>query len=432
MLTVAEIKTLASQYGSPFYLVDRAQFESNFEALTAAFESRYRPFVLAYSYKTNYIPYLCRLVNDKGGWAEVVSRMEYDLALKVGSDPARIIFNGPVKRSEDIDMALSGGSLVNLDSEAEIDAVMKYADRHPDKTVCIGLRINIGLSDEAGVSHIQNSLKIGRFGFDPCDLGTIQTKLAVRNNVRVVSLHGHSSTTDRSVWCFDVIARTLVELAERFFANTVKFINIGGGMFGEIAPEHRWCQVPSFDQYAETVCSVLNGSTWVKRQKPALVIEPGVAMVANAVSFVTQVVSVKRIREKTFVTVDGSAFNSKPTFHKLNPPYEVLTDVGIAGSAQTFDVVGSTCMEKDILLGGITAPVPDVGDFIRLDNVGAYTVVMTPPFINPAPAILAQESDGVVCVRRRQTLVDVFAGYDEKKTIQRIVSIEDQSHNDSR
>jgi diaminopimelate decarboxylase len=52
-----------------------------------------------------------------------------------------------------------------------------------------------------------------------------------------------------------------------------------------------------------------------------------------------------------------------------------------------------------------------VGDFIRLNNVGAYTVVMTPPFINPAPAILAQESDGVVCVRRRQTLEDIIAGY---------------------
>lgn len=411
MISYTHIKTLVSQHGSPFYLINRGRFERNFEALTYAFQSRYSPFILAYSYKTNYIPYLCRLINDKGGWAEVVSRMEYDLALKVGCDPTRIIFNGPVKRSDDIDTALSSGSLVNLDSESELEAVMNYAGRQPDKTVRIGLRFNIGLSDEAGVSHIQSSLKVGRFGFDPCDLDTIQKKLAVRNNIKVVSLHGHTSTTDRSVWCFEVIARTLVDLAERFFANTVEFINIGGGMFGEIASEHRWCEVPSFTAYAETICGVLNDSTWVKRQKPALVIEPGVAMVANAVSFVTQVVSVKRVRDKTFVTVDGSAFNSKPTFHKLNPPYEVLSAANAVNPVETFDVVGSTCMEKDILLGGVTALLPAIGDFIRLDNVGAYTVVMTPPFINPAPAILAQESDGIVCVRRRQTLEDVFAGY---------------------
>jgi len=411
MISYTHIKTLISQHGSPFYLIDRERFERNFEALTYAFQSRYSPFILAYSYKTNYIPYLCRLINNKGGWAEVVSRMEYDLALRVGCDPGRIIFNGPVKRSEDIDTALSGGSLVNLDSEAEIDAVMNYAGRHPDKTVRIGLRINIGLSDEAGVSHIQNSLKVGRFGFDPCDLATIQKRLAVRNNIKVVSLHGHTSTTDRSVWCFEVIARTLVDIAKRFFANTVEFINIGGGMFGEVAPEHRWCKVPSFEEYAETICGVLKDSPWIQSQKPALVIEPGVAMSANAVSFVTQIVSIKRVRDKTFVTVDGSAFNSKPTFHKLNPPYEVLSAANTVNPVETFDVVGSTCMEKDILLGGITAPLPAVGDFIRLNNVGAYTVVMTPPFINPAPAILAQESDAIVTVRRRQTLEDIIAGY---------------------
>lgn len=411
MISYTHIKTLISQHGSPFYLIDRERFERNFEALTYAFQSRYSPFILAYSYKTNYIPYLCRLINNKGGWAEVVSRMEYDLALRVGCDPGRIIFNGPVKRSNDIDAALSGGSLVNLDSEAEIDAVMNYAGRHPDKTVRIGLRINIGLSDEAGVSHIQNSLKVGRFGFDPCDLDTIQKKLSARNNIKVISLHGHTSTTDRSVWCFEVIVQTLVGIAEHLFPDTIESINIGGGMFGEIAPEHRWCDVPSFEEYAETICDVLKNSTWIKSQKPSLVIEPGVAMVANAVSFVTQVVSVKRVRDKTFVTVDGSAFNSKPTFHKLNPPYEVLSAANAVNSVETFDVVGSTCMEKDILLGGITAPLPAVGDFIRLNNVGAYTVVMTPPFINPAPAILAQESDGVVCVRRRQTLEDIIAGY---------------------
>ena len=411
MLTVAEIKTLVSQHGSPFYLVDRARFEGNFDALTAAFESRYRPFILAYSYKTNYLPYLCRRVHDKGGWAEVVSRMEYDLALKVGCDPVRIIFNGPAKHREDIAMALRNGSLVNLDSEAEIEAALEYAAAWPTKNVRIGLRINIGLSDEAGESHIQNRLAVGRFGFDPATLDAVCQKLKGQGNIRVAGLHGHTSTTDRSVWGFEVIARTLAEIAERYFPDTTEFINVGGGMFGEIVPEQRWCEVPSFDDYAEAVCGVLKRNRRAKAKPPTLVIEPGVAMVANAVSFVTQVVSVKRVRDKTFVTVDGSAFNTKPTFHKRNGPYAILSSAGATGAVQTFDVVGSTCMEKDILMADVTAPLPAAGDYLWLDNVGAYTVVMTPPFINPAPAILARDGESVVCVRRRQTLEDVFAGY---------------------
>jgi len=406
-----DIQNLVSQYGSPFYLIERGRFEDNFDALVKAFGTRYMPLNLAYSYKTNYTPYLCRLFRDKGGWAEVVSRMEYDLAIKVGCDPAKIIFNGPVKRSDDIAMALSNGSVVNLDSQPEIDAVLAYAAAHPDKTVPIGLRVNIGLSDAAGRSHIQNSLKVGRFGFDPHEIEEAGRKLAAQKNIKVVSLHGHTSTTDRSVWCFKAITETLVQIGRRFFADTIEYLNIGGGMFGVVPPEHRWCAMPSFDDYAEAVCGVLNADAWVQKRKPALVIEPGVAMVANAVSFITQVVSVKTVQGKVFVTVDGSAFNTKPTFHAINPPFAVISETKTSASPQTFDVVGSTCMEKDILLKDISAPLPKVGDFLRIDNVGAYTVVMTPPFINPAPVIVAKESDRIVCVRRRQTLEDVFAGY---------------------
>ena len=248
--------------GSPLYLVDRARFEANFDGLTAAFGSRWQPFVLAYSYKTNYLPYLCDLVRQKGGRAEVVSRMEYDLALKVGCDPKRIIFNGPAKTAADIQTALDNGSLLNADSHAELALIAAYADAHPDRDIPIGLRINIALSDAAGRSHIQESLNVGRFGLDPSELEkkcrmqkgeckinespvampdpkrkinstfNIQHSTVPTHNLRIVSLHGHTSTTDRSVWCFEVITQTLCEVAEKYFPDSVRSINIGGGFFG--------------------------------------------------------------------------------------------------------------------------------------------------------------------------------------------------------
>ena len=100
-LCYSQLQALALQYGSPFYVVERERIEGNFEALTAAFGSRYQPFVLAYSYKTNYVPYVCRIVRDKGGWAEVVSRMEYELARKSAVSRADHL-QRPVKRPEDI------------------------------------------------------------------------------------------------------------------------------------------------------------------------------------------------------------------------------------------------------------------------------------------------------------------------------------------
>lgn len=411
----ADILKLESIAGSsPFYLADRRRFEANFDELTRAFQSRYSPFNLAYSYKTNYLPYLCGIIRQKGGWAEVVSRMEYDLALKVGQPPETIIFNGPVKTADDIALALGSGSLLHVDSQAELALVTDYAKAHPDKTIPIGLRINIGLSDEAGRSHIQNSLKVGRFGLDPTELNSqfsILNSQLQRNNLKIVSLHGHTSTTDRSPWCFEVIAKTLCDIAETHFPDSVESINVGGGFFGRMHPDMPFKNAPTFDAYAEVICGVLKENAWVRQQQPTLVIEPGVAMVADCISFITRVVSVKTIREQVFVTVDGSAFHAKPTFHSLNLPHQVLTQHEHRPEA-CFDVVGSTCMEKDILLKRITAPLPQPGDYIRIDNVGAYTLVMTPPFIHPAPAIIADEGDGRwALIRKKQTLDEIFSNY---------------------
>ena len=85
---------LKKEYGDAFYLLDSEQFRSNFLELKECFSSIYPNFNIAYSYKTNYIPKLCKIVNELGGYAEVVSEMEMELALRVGVVPKRIIWNG--------------------------------------------------------------------------------------------------------------------------------------------------------------------------------------------------------------------------------------------------------------------------------------------------------------------------------------------------
>jgi diaminopimelate decarboxylase len=411
-LTCDEVEKIRAKYGTPFYVFHEQAFHNNYDEIVRAFRSRYDNFILAYSYKTNYIPYLCKIIKSKGGFAEVVSRLEYDLALKVGQEPEKIVFNGPVKHYEDVELALGNHSIVNLDSWDEVDHVEEYAKRNQNNAVKVGLRINIGLSDESGQSHIQERLKVGRFGFDPSDpnLEKAFSRLASIGNVTVNSLHGHTSTTDRSVWCYQVITETLCRVAARFIPETVEYINIGGGIFGYIPPQMRWTQTPSFDDYANAVCKVLKDNVWVQRRRPCLMLEPGIAMVANTMSFVTKVISTKNIGGRLFITVDGSAYNVKPTFHKINQPHQIIKR-NDSSQRDTFNVVGSTCMEKDYLLTEVTDVRPEIGDFIKIDNVGAYTVVLTPPFINVAPPILVKTRNGYKAIRNRQTLEDVFSNY---------------------
>ena len=87
------IENLRKEYGEAFYLLDSDQFRTNFLELKEAFSSIYPNFNIAYSYKTNYTPKFCKIVNELGGYAEVVSEMEMELALRCGVKHSRIIWS---------------------------------------------------------------------------------------------------------------------------------------------------------------------------------------------------------------------------------------------------------------------------------------------------------------------------------------------------
>jgi len=268
----------------------------------------------------------------------------------------------------------------------------------------------MNLSDEAGTSHVHGDIKMGRFGFSTEKDQMAALLKVLGPNVKVVSLHGHTTSIDRSTWCYKTIAQTLCGLAAEYWPETVRYINIGGGIYGYIPPEFRFARTPSFDDYAADVTEVLNSNQWAGKHKPFLVLEPGISMASNSLSFVTKVVSVKNIRGKVFVTVDGSAFNTKPTFHSYNMPHYIIKQTD-TDQTEVYNVVGSTCMEKDVMLAGITNKRPQRGDYIQFDNVGAYTNVFTPPFINVAPAIVVADGSGYKLIRNRQKAEDIFSDY---------------------
>ena len=411
METYRELAELAQQHGSPYYIFDKEAFIRNFKDIRAAFTQRY-PFVtIGYSYKTNYIPYLCQLVRNLGGYAEVVSRLELDLALKIGCPPAEIIYNGPIKAAEDIAFALTSGIIVNIDTIRELEFVTHLARQQPEKTFRIGLRINISMVDSQGKSHLQNDLPSGRFGFSDHALKAAVRQLRDFPNVKVSSLHGHTSSSNRSLWGYRTIATKLADVGGRYFPESIEFLNVGGGFYGQPAPAMGLTGTPTFDDYAEAICDVLHQYPWINERQPHLVIEPGMAVAADTLSFVTQVFEVKRIDNQRLAVVDGSIFNVKPTLHQRNHPYTIIKKEIGTGPKVLYSIVGATCMEKDRLLQEIESVEIEREDFIRIENVGAYTVVMTPPFINLAPPIVVRGPKGYMAIRRRQDFNDIFGSY---------------------
>lgn len=409
MLDKAAINELEKNFGSSFFLLNLNKLRQNYNKMEHAFKSRYQNLIIGYSYKTNYLPYLCKELSQLGAYAEVVSRLEYDLALKIGVDPERIIFNGPLKTEEDIETALDHGSILNIDSLYEIDYLTNYCLKNKHKTVKAGLRVNFDISDTKGNSVLQEGYDVSRFGICVSN-GNFQfavNQLKKVENLNIVGLHGHFSTKERKVENYRIITQGLCTLIHQYFLDSIEYIDIGGGFYGEL-PASFNVQTPSFDDYAEAVCMVMNTEFGNQAKKPYLIIEPGISIVANVFQFIAKVIETKKIQDKHFVLIDGSVHNIKPTMHKRNLPMKIVKQDTEHRHFTSYNIVGYTCMEKDYLAHDIEGDLPISGDFIIFENVGAYTIVFNPPFIKERPSIVAFGDNEFFVVRKKESLKEFF------------------------
>ena len=81
-----KINELVAKYGSPLYVFQKEEFVKNYLHFEKCLMNLYPKYQLAYSYKTTYTPVICEIVKQLGGYAEVVSDMEYNVAKRLGYD----------------------------------------------------------------------------------------------------------------------------------------------------------------------------------------------------------------------------------------------------------------------------------------------------------------------------------------------------------
>ena len=398
-MTNIRLKQLIEKNGDAFYLLDSKQFRQNFEELKNEFVKIYSNFNIAYSYKTNYTPKLCKIVNELGGFAEVVSDMEMEIALRVGVEPKNIIWNGPFKNAKKVEQLLVMGGTVNIDSEYEIDLIREIAEKYSKHKLNIGVRCNFDVND--GV--------VSRFGFD-IDSEDFKKAIAIfneYNNLHLIGLQCHFATRRLDTW--RPRAEGMLELIEKL-GIVPEHIDLGGGLFGKMADSLKAqfdSEIPTYKQYAEAVAPVFEEYFKDKENKPMLLIEPGSALVGDCMHFMAKVVNIKEVRGKSIATVLGSIYNINPTLNKKNPPICVYSMSDEQKEYVDLDFGGFTCIESDYLYRHYNGKLAK-GDFVEFGNVGSYSVVLKPPFILPNFPIIDISEGETELIKRGETFDDLF------------------------
>ncbi|MBV1900483.1 MAG: hypothetical protein KUG56_02300 [Kordiimonadaceae bacterium] len=409
MFDDSTLTALSKDYPQGYYICDLDQFDQNFTAFLNAFTTLYQNTKIAYSYKTNYLPILCRRIDELGGSAEVVSQMEYKLALQLGVDGKNIIFNGPVKTLSDYHEAAKNGSLINVDGDYEIDLLEALANDNPGLKHRIGVRCSIPFPNE----------KPSRFGLDiDCpDFFHRITRLQNIPGVQLDGLHYHSIPPGRSAENYGLIAQQLVGLSRSIWGTQgPKFIDIGGGYFSNMnnSLKDQFTEtIPSFYDYGKAITAPFI-KAFGNKNGPQLILEPGLALVADALHFICPVIDTKEIRGRKIAVAAGSVYNIRPTKSDRNLPLRCISnkDNEVRRVNPPVDIVGYTCMEDDILHRGFEKPLAR-GDLLIFDNVGAYTIVLKPPFIQGNVPIIAYR-EGLpdrLILKRQEKLEDLMSTF---------------------
>lgn len=392
---------LLVKYGSPLYVFHDAEFIENYEHLCRAMRAYYPNYNPGYSYKTNYTPHICKLVKRLGGYAEVVSDMEMWVALQCGYEHSKIIYNGPCKGPMLEDHLLKGG-ILNIDNEDEAKRVVVLAQQHQDKT----FKVNIRITARIDIGFVS------RFGIEDGSpqMERVVAMLKKQSNVKLVGLHMHVSRA-RYLSAWQERIDQILEAADRYIDGVPEFIDLGSGMFADMEgylKDQFTIDVPSYEEYAEAVAGTMAKHYADSDVKPLLVTEPGTTVVSRYMSLITTITGLKEIAGRNIAVCDCDIHEAGETAMMMKVPYTHY-EVGEGELSKIpIDITGFTCLEQDTLFKDFPEALK-VGDVVEFRNVGGYSVVYKPPFIQPCCAMVAIKEDGSIKeIKRKETFEDIF------------------------
>ena len=379
---------------TPYFLIKQGLLEQNIAGFRNALDELWPNSLIAYSVKTNSLPWILQWMDRHNVYAEVVSDEEYQLAELSGYSTGHIVFNGPIKSDKYLRKAIDGKSIINIDSEHEL----KYLeDNKPLISGLIGVRINVNPSifNPDDVGYQEDGFRFG-FSDENGELGKAIARIkAIYGNIPL-GLHMHVNSVTRALEVYQAIAKFACKIINKYSLHPA-YVDMGGGFFGGVPGK------TTPDEYIKAIKDELTKSVDVSNT--ILIIEPGSAAIGSSIELHTSVLDIKDTAHSRIVTTDGSRIHIDPLW--LKNRYMFTTDAKKPAYERQI-ICGYTCMDHDRLMVIDNIPELSVGDKIVYHRVGNYTVTFGGPFIKPYPSVYVEMETGVEMVRRQMTVEEYY------------------------
>jgi len=404
------VKEMIQKYGSPCFVISERQIRKNYQNAVRAFKTRYPKVQFAWSYKTNYINAVCNVFHQEGSWAEVVSGFEYKKALNNGVPTDKILFNGPEKTREELQMAIDGNSLIHIDHFDELYELVELLEAS-EKRARVAIRVNM----DTGVYPMWD-----RFGFnyESGQAWNAITKIMASSRMDLVGLHCHIGTFMLSTSAYGVAAYKLCDLAlgiRNKYGKAIQYLDLGGGfpsantLRGSYLPGADI--VPGIDEFAEAITTTILNVGFQREELPLLILETGRALIDDAGYLLGSVIATKRLSDGRRATIMDFGVNILFTAfwyeHKISPAQE------FSHHSEDMVLYGPLCMNIDVVRESVNLPLLNKGDQVVVHKVGAYNMTQWMQFIQMRPKVVMIDTHSNTQVIRHNETIETIESLEQ-------------------
>ena len=404
---------LAEEYGTPLYLMDEDRIRHNFRVYTRAFRELFGGASLpVYASKACCFVGLHRIAAEEGLGIDVVSEGEIYTARRAGFPMERAYFHGNNKTDREIAYAMdSGVGCFVVDCPEEIYAIEAEASRRGIVQRVL-LRLTPGI-DPHTYEAISTGKVDSKFG-SAIETGQAEEITALTLEQPHIELEGFHCHVGSQVFAEDVFERSAVVMLEYIararekFGYTAGRLDLGGG-YGVRYTGHDG-SLDIHEKIASVAATINRECERLSLPVPAISMEPGRSIVADAGMTLYTVGSVKRIPGyKNYVSVDGG-MTDNPRYALYGAEYTCHIANRMDETADfSCSLVGRCCESGDIIQPDILLPgTVRRGDIAAVCTTGAYNYSMASNYNRvPRPPVVMLRGGGSYVAVKRETLEDI-------------------------
>ncbi len=319
-----------------------------------------------YSFKANFLPEICSIVNSEGIGAAVVGLPELNLALKTGFPPNKILVGGPylpndlIKKS--IEKNVKEIIVYNLKDLIQINSIAKQLNAK--QNICI--RVNSEKYDS----------RLG-IKFNEKNLNKLHDLVNKCQNIRLTSLLSHFSSQMNNIEQFkknlDNVIRNLRKMEG--IGIKIKNLNLGGGF-----PE---ATIMPRNQLRKIMTEIKKKLESLDLCSKNIIFEPGRYLVGDTGLLISKIIHVTDGRW-IFLNIGN---NICPKFARCSLRFYNASKIGDPHKFKT-SIAGIVPTDQDVLAKNYYfTDSLDEKDIVLITNVGAYCLTFSNRFPYTLPKI---------------------------------------------